>query len=315
MSNSPLVASALTWRANQPPVWTAAWTTASVIAVSLCIACFAIFCIRRIRSLRSKLAEYASRTERAERENAQLQSTLLAAQRLEDWSRMSAAVTHEICNPLEAVQNILYLIRNSDAATPELVRLTRLASEEANRVLTISRSTLSFFRQSSTPELVDLRSAADSVRFLLDPLLRRREVTLKVSSSGDLTVHAFPGELRQVLLNLVRNAAEASPRGGSTVTVNLAGVADHVEITVRDEGYGIAPELLPTIFQFGHTTKGSHGNGMGLWTVKHIVDKHGGEIHIDSQPGQGAAFTITWPRHLPHAANGHRSKHLRPVNA
>ncbi len=309
MSNSPLVASALAWRAIQPAVWTAAFTIAAV----LCITCLASF--RRIRSLRAKLADLASRADRAERENAQLQSTLLASQRLEDWSRMSAAVTHEICNPLEAVQNILYLIRNSDAATPELVRLTRMAAEEADRVLTISRSTLSFFRQSSTPELVDLRSAADSVRFLLDPLLRRREVTLKVSSSGDLSVHAFPGELRQVLLNLVRNAAEASPRGGSTVTVNIAGVADHVEITVRDEGSGIPPEILPTIFQFGHTTKGPHGNGMGLWTVKHIVDKHAGQIQVASQPGHGTTFSVAWPRHLPHSTNGHHSNHLRPVNA
>lgn len=312
MSNFPLVASALVWRANQLLTWTSAWA----IAVLLCITCFAIVCILRIRSLRSRVATLASRADEAERENAQLQSSLLAAQRLEDWSRMSAAVTHEICNPLEAVQNILYLIRNSDAATPELVRLTRLASEEADRVLTISRSTLSFFRQSSTPERVDLRSAADSVRFLLDPLLRRREVSLKVTSSGDLTVQAFPGELRQVLLNLVRNAAEASPRGGANVTLNLAGVADHIDITVRDEGSGIAPELLPTIFQFGQTTKGAHGNGMGLWTVKHIVDKHRGEIHIDSKPGQGTTFTITWPRRLPHTSgNGHRPKQLRPVNA
>jgi signal transduction histidine kinase len=307
MSNSPLAASALAWRTDQPLLW-----TACTIA-----ACFLFLLIRRIRTLRSHLADYASRADRAESENAQLQSTLLAAQRLEDWSRLSAAVTHEICNPLEAIQNILYVMRNSEAATPELIRLTRMASEEADRVLTISRSTLSFFRQSSTPERVNVRSAADSVRFLLDPVLRRREVTLKVSSSGDLTVHAFAGELRQVLLNLVRNAADASPRGGSNVTVNLAGRAEHVDITVRDEGCGIAPELLPTLFHFGHTTKGSHGNGMGLWTVKHIVDKHGGQIHVDSTAGHGATFTITWPRHLHHSSNGHHrtANHLRPVNA
>jgi signal transduction histidine kinase len=211
---------------------------------------------------------------------------------------MSAVVTHEIGNPLEAIQNILYLIRQSEVATPEIVRLTRMASEEADRVLTISRSTLSFFRQSSTPERVDLRSAAESVRFLLDPLLRRREITLNVRVSGDITVDALAGELRQVLLNLVRNACEASPRGGSAVSLTLSGQADHVDIIVKDEGSGIDPVVLPTIFQFGQTTKGSQGNGMGLWTVKHIVDRHGGKIHVDSQPGHGATFTITWPRHI-----------------
>jgi signal transduction histidine kinase len=245
-----------------------------------------------------------------------MQETLLAAQKLEDWSRMSAVVTHEIGNPLEAIQNILYLIRQSDVSTPEIVRLTRMASEEADRVLAISRSTLAFFRQTSAPERVDLRAAAESVRFLLDPVLRRREVTFNVRISGDVLIEALSGEVRQVLLNLVRNACEASPRGGSNVTLTLAGLADHVDITVTDEGTGIPPEVLPTIFQFGQTTKGSQGNGMGLWTVKHIVDKHGGEIHVQSEPGKGATFTIEWPRYV-NASTPHSrfTKRLRAVSA
>jgi signal transduction histidine kinase len=229
---------------------------------------------------------------------------------------MSAVVTHEIGNPLEAIQNILYLIRQSEIATPEIARLTRMASEEADRVLAISRSTLAFFRQSSAPERVDLRAASESVRFLLDPVLRRREVTLNVRVSGDVVIEALSGEVRQVLLNLVRNACEASPRGASSVTLRLAGQAEHVEITVADEGTGIDPALLPTIFQFGQTTKGSQGNGMGLWTVKHIVDRHGGKIHVQSEPGKGTTFTIEWPRNVnastPHARF---TKRLRTVTA
>ncbi len=295
-----------TW---SPAFWLDAWTN---IITAVASGYVALQLIRRSRAIAAGVNDYAVRLARTEVEKSQLQESLLAAQKLEDWSRMSAAVTHEIGNPLEAIQNILYLIRNSDAATPEMARLTRMASEEADRILTISRSTLSFFRQSPAPERVDLRSAADSVRFLLDPLLHRREVILKISSSGDVHVHAFAGELRQVLLNLIRNAAEASPRGGSTVKVTLAGVADHVDITITDEGSGIAPDILPTIFHFGQTTKGPHGNGMGLWTVKHIVDKHGGRIHIDSTPGHGTTFTLTWPRHLTHS-NGHPANRL--VNA
>jgi signal transduction histidine kinase len=264
-----------------------------------------------LKTITSGINDYAARLARTEDEKAEMQESLMAAQKLEDWSRMSAVVTHEIGNPLEAIQNILYLIRQSEVATPEIVRLTRMASEEADRVLTISRSTLSFFRQSSTPERVDLRSAAESVRFLLDPLLRRREITLNVRVSGDITVDALAGELRQVLLNLVRNACEASPRGGSAVSLTLSGQADHVDIIVKDEGSGIDPAVLPTIFQFGQTTKGSQGNGMGLWTVKHIVDRHGGKIHVDSQPGHGATFTITWPRHIhSHTTSTRRATHL-----
>ena len=299
-----------TW---SPVFWVDAWTN---IITALLSAYIALQLILRLKAISFGVNGYAERLARTEDEKAQLQESLIAAQKLEDWSRMSAVVTHEIGNPLEAIQNILYLIRQSEVATPEIVRLTRMASEEADRVLAISRSTLAFFRQSNTPERVELRAAAESVRFLLDPVLRRREITFNVRYSGDLAVEAFAGELRQVLLNLVRNACEASPRGGSAVTLTLAGQADHVDIVVTDEGSGINPEIMPTIFQFGQTTKGAQGNGMGLWTAKHIIDRHGGGIQVHSQPGHGATFTITWPRHI-HASTPHArfTKRLRTVSA
>jgi signal transduction histidine kinase len=288
-----------TW---SPAFWLDAWANILTAALSAYVA---LQLIRRLKTISFGINDYAERLARTEDEKAEMQESLMAAQKLEDWSRMSAVVTHEIGNPLEAIQNILYLIRQSEVATPEIARLTRMASEEADRVLAISRSTLAFFRQSNAPERVDLRTASESVRFLLDPVLRRREVTFSVRVSGEVVIEALSGEVRQVLLNLVRNACEASPRGGSNVTLTLAGQAEHVEITVTDEGSGIDPAIVPTIFQFGQTTKGSQGNGMGLWTVKHIVDKHGGKIHVESEPGKGAAFIIEWPRHVnastPHA--------------
>ena len=65
---------------------------------------------------------------------------------------------------------------------------------------------------------------------------------------------------------------------------------------VADEGHGIDADLMPTLFQFGSSTKGEEGNGMGLWTVKHIVTRHGGTVHVNSAPGTGARFTLWWPR-------------------
>lgn len=299
-----------TW---SPVFWGDAWANILTAALSAYIA---LQLIRRLKTISFGINDYADRLARTEDEKAHLQESLISAQKLEDWSRMSAVVTHEIGNPLEAIQNILYLIRQSEVATPEIVRLTRMASEEADRVLAISRSTLAFFRQTNTPESIDLRAAAESVRFLLDPVLRRREIAFNVRVSGDVVIEALSGEVRQVLLNLVRNATEASPRGGSNVTLTLAGQADHVDIIVTDEGAGIPPEVLPNIFQFGQTTKGSQGNGMGLWTVKHIVDKHGGRINVQSEPSKGATFTIEWPRYVnastPHARF---TKRFRTVNA
>ena len=119
---------------------------------------------------------------------------------------------------------------------------------------------------------------------------------LEIESIGDVWIRALPGEVRQVLLNLIRNAYEASPREGSLIKVTLTGKEDAVEIVIADEGTGIAPAILPDLFQFGATTKGEQGNGMGLWCVKQIVIHHGGEINVTSKLGEGTQFTMLWPR-------------------
>jgi len=80
------------------------------------------------------------------------------------------------------------------------------------------------------------------------------------------------------------------------VEVTLTGQRLGVEIVVADRGSGIDPAVMAQLFQFGSTTKGAHGNGMGLWTVKHIVTKHGGTIRADSKLGEGTRFTLWWPR-------------------
>jgi signal transduction histidine kinase len=173
------------------------------------------------------------------------------------------------------------------------------ASEEATRVLTISRSTLEFFRQNATPEMVDLEAAAESVRFVLAGVLRERGVGLEIDARGDVQVEAMPGETRQVLLNLVRNAVEATSAVGEVVRITLAGGTDGVKVIVADCGAGIAEGLLPTLFNFGMTTKGSLGNGMGLWTARHILTRHGGKIDVASEIGKGTRFTLWWPRAYP----------------
>jgi signal transduction histidine kinase len=222
--------------------------------------------------------------------------SLLAAQKLEDWSRMSTVVAHEIANPLEAIQNILYLIRSSEGVSNEVIQFAQTAADETDRVLTISRSTLSFFRQGTEPESIDLFSAAQGVHFLLDTVLHTRNVALDIESTGDTTVEALPGEPRQVLLNLIRNAYEATNVPDAHVSIRLIGQTDAVEIIVTDQGPGIDPEILPNLFQFGVTTKGSKGNGMGLWAVKQILLRHGGNIRVETAAGKGTTFTLRWPR-------------------
>ena len=252
--------------------------------------------IRKAPDLGFGINDYAVRLTNSESEKAQIEESLLAARKLEEWNRMSAVVTHEIANPLAAIQNLMFLIEISPGATAEIVAMAQQSSEEVRRIEALTRSTLGFFRQTNTPEKVDLRSSAESVRLLLDPLLRKRGIELEIRTSGDCVVTAYPVETRQVLLNLVRNACEATVRKEAKVRVIIAGKPDAVEVVVEDEGAGIDPLMLPSLFHFGASTKGDRGNGMGLWVVKQLVEKHGGSIGLDTRPGEGTRFTIVWPR-------------------
>jgi len=256
----------------------------------------AVMLIRRTNAIGFGVNDYATRLANTERERSQMKASLLAAQKLEDWSRMSTVLAHEIGNPLETIQNVLYLIRTSEGVSDEVMNLTQMAGDEATRVIDLSRSTLSFFRQEALPEAVNLAALVESVRFLLAPLIQKQGVLLDTTSVGDATIQALPGEVRQVLLNLVRNACEATAGTRGRVNVSLTGQPMGVEIVVADQGCGIDPNAMPTLFQFGSSTKGAGGNGMGLWTVKHIITKHGGTIRVDSKPGEGTRFTLWWPR-------------------
>jgi signal transduction histidine kinase len=279
-----------TW---SPIFWVDAWTN---IITALLSACVAFMLIRRAHAIGFGINDYATRLANTETEKFEMQESLLAAQRLEEWGRMSAILAHEISNPLEAVQNALHIIKTTAGVSSEVIDLAQTAADEAARVTTISRSTLSFFRQTTEPESIDLAAAAESVRFLLDPLIRERGITLEVCTTGDVKVEAIPGETRQVLLNLVRNACEATTKPESLVSVHITGDSSTVEIVVADQGSGIPPGALSTLFQFGRSTKGEHGNGMGLWTVKRILTKHGGDIKVESTPGEGTRFILSWPR-------------------
>jgi signal transduction histidine kinase len=276
-----------------PAFWIDAATS---IVTALLSAVVAIMLIRRAAVIAFSINDYAGRLANTEAEKQRLRDSLLAARKLEDWSRMSAAVAHEINNPLEAIQNLLFLVRTSEGVTPEVVEFARQAADEADRVVTISRSTLSFFRQTTAPEPIDLRVAAESVGFLLDTQFRKKQIRFDLHAAGDLVVDAFPGETRQVILNLVRNAVEATTQPGTTISLALTGQEENVELIVADQGNGIPPEALQTLFQFGNTTKGEQGNGMGLWTVRHILTKHGGDINVESTPGHGTRFILHWPR-------------------
>jgi signal transduction histidine kinase len=279
-----------TW---DPIFWVDAWTNIITAALSGYVA---VQFIRRAPDLGFGINDYAQRLGHAQTEKAQVEESLLDARKLEEWNRMSAVVTHEINNPLTAIQNYIFLIQNNPSASPEIKSMAEEAAEEARRIGSIARSTLGFFRQDERPGETDLAVSAESVRFLLEPLIRQRGINLTIESSGNSKIIAYPVEVRQVLLNLVRNACEATTRRGDRVTIQIQGHAEEVAITVDDQGAGIPPELVANLFQFGVSTKGDRGNGMGLWAVKKLVTRRGGSVTLESAPGKGSRFTVRWPR-------------------
>ena len=276
-----------------PIFWVDAWTN---IVTAVLSAGVAVMLIQRVTTIAYSINDYADRLSSTETEKQRVEESLVAAQRLEDWSRMSAAVSHEIKNPLQAIQNLQFLIGATEGVTPQIAEFARMAGEEAQRVLTLADSTLSFIRQTTTPEILDLHGAVESVEFLLAPVMRQKSITLHVESHGDCTVEGYAGEIRQVLLNVIRNACEAVTKTNTRVTVELTGDEAGVHVAVIDHGTGIDSTVLPAIFEFGMSTKGAQGNGMGLWTVKRIVTKHCGDVKIQSARGEGTQVDLWWPR-------------------
>jgi signal transduction histidine kinase len=275
-----------------PIFWVDAWTN---IITAVLSAYVAIMLIRRASAIGFGVNDYAARLANSEAERLQLQESLISAQKLEEWSRISAAVSHEIRGPLEAIQNLQFLIQSSEGISEEVAELARISAEEAARVFSISDSTLSFIRESKKREPIDVAVAIESVHLLLNSVIRQAGLEFKVETSGDCVVEAYPGEIRQVLLNVVRNACEAATGSNPRVGVEIAGMGDGVQVTVSDNGPGIDPAIMQNLFHFGMTTKGEQGNGIGLWTVKHLMDKHHGEVEFDSKPGGGTTVKLWWP--------------------
>ena len=276
-----------------PIFWMDAWTNIITAVLSGYVA---IQFIRRAPDLGFGINDYADRLKNAQTEKAQIEQSLLDARKLEEWNRMSAVVTHEINKPLTAIQNFMFLIQHNPSASAEVKSMAEQAAEEVRRIGAITRSTLGFFRQDEQPEDTDVEASAESVRFLLEPLLRQRGIEVVIESTGNCRLMAYAVEIRQVLLNLVRNACEATTQRGAEVKIRIDGSAEDVAVTVEDHGAGIVPQMLESLFRFGVSTKGERGNGMGLWAVKKLVTRRGGSVNVESTPGRGSRFTVRWPR-------------------
>ncbi len=264
-------------------------------------------------SLMLSLVRQHELTEAAELLNTQLQveiavrkkaeEALIRSEKLASVGRMAAVLAHEINNPLETVMNILFLAQMSDQLPEPVREYLETADGELKRIAHITRQTLGFYRESSSQTTFRVEPLLDSVIDLLKAKVTSRQALVVKQCEPFLYMTAFEGELRQVLSNLLMNSLDAVPPGGkvtmrATYATAYKNNQPSLRITVADNGQGISHEASLQIFKPFFTTKGSVGNGLGLWVSKQIIEKHGGTIRVRSHthaPSQGTTFSMVFP--------------------
>jgi PAS domain S-box-containing protein len=238
-----------------------------------------------------------------ELERRRLERVLFETEKLAATGRLAASIAHEINNPLEAVQNSLYLLADAVPADAAERRFLDIAQRETQRMSRILRQMLGFYRPTKDMTLIDVNALVDEVETLIAKRLREGKVAVQRSLAPDLPqIRASGDQMKQVLLNLFLNAAEAMPRGGTlNVSTRYVGQSDRevpfdaVRIEVTDNGMGMDEATQQRIFEAFFSTKTERGTGLGLWVSHGIVQAHGGTMKVRSRPGQGTTFTISLP--------------------
>jgi len=231
------------------------------------------------------------------------EEALRNAERLAAMGRVAGIIAHEINNPLEAITNTFYLLRDHPSLDDEARYFARLGEQELIRVAHITRQTLGFYRESKSPVEMSISGLIDEILELQvrRPEFKNIKVVRRYTIAGN--VRGFPVELKQVFLNLIGNAAQAMPTGG-TLRLHVFrlkpqyGRPSQVCVTIGDTGSGIDPAHVKHLFEPFFTTKSVKGTGLGLWISKGIVQKYGGSIRFRSvgfRGGHITCFQVTLP--------------------
>jgi two-component system sensor histidine kinase PilS (NtrC family) len=207
---------------------------------------------------------------------------------------LAAGLAHEIRNPLASMCGSIEILGGSPRLDEQERRLMHVVLSEAERLEALVRDFLSFARPTSPRlEALDGAQAVTETVDLFRPQAVGRGIDLAVRTEGPLMVRADARQLRQVLWNLLGNAADATAAGGR-VRVHFSRHNDHALLEVVDSGEGIGEDELPQIFDPFFTTK-ERGTGLGLAIVHRIVEAHGGELSVRSEPGRGSTFRVALP--------------------
>jgi PAS domain S-box-containing protein len=230
--------------------------------------------------------------------------SLHTAERLASVGRLAATVAHEINNPLEALTNLIYLARHSEDPKDGAAYLAQ-AEEELGRIAQLTRQTLGFYRETKEISPIRVGALVASLLPVFSSRAKNKGVELTSEVSGDPEIRAVPGEIRQLIANLISNSIDAVS-GSGKIRVRVSDAVDWkqrqrkgVRLTVADSGAGIEKELRSQLFEPFFTTKKEVGTGLGLWVCKSIVEQHRGSIRVKSStlPDKSwTAFSVFLPR-------------------
>jgi signal transduction histidine kinase len=230
------------------------------------------------------------------------EEALRTSEKLAATGRLAATIAHEVNNPLAAVTNLLYLLRVHTSLDEPAREYVATAEAELSRVTHITRQTLGFYRESTMAVETDPVQLVEEVFGIYGRQIEERGIAIRRQYEFQGSIRAFPGELRQVVANLICNAVEAAPVEG-TIRVHIfrddaAKQGPGLRLVIADNGPGIPQEIRPRIFEPFFTTKGERGTGLGLWVTRGIIEKHGGSIRFRSSAraeAHGTCFSIFLP--------------------
>ena len=230
-----------------------------------------------------------------------IEQSLLQAEKIAATGRMAATIAHEVNNPLEAVMNLLYLLRTK-ITDDEGREFLATAEDELGRVSHIAKQTLGYYREHAAASLASVSDIADHALAIYKPRCTAAGITVRRSIRPSTKIVLRRGEIMQVISNLIANSIYAMSEGGTlSLSVSDASSGDEgVVLTVEDDGAGIAPKDLPKVFDAFFTTRTTVGTGIGLFVAKQFIEGHGGRISIESQSESdrhGTTVRIFLPLH------------------
>ena len=241
----------------------------------------------------------------------QAEAALLQTEKLTAVGRLASSISHEINNPLEAVTNLLFIVRNDPTLSQGGKDYLSAADRELARVSQVTSQTLRFHRQTTAATLVEPSALLEEVLSLYSSRLDNASIAISREYGNGVAVTCYEGDIRQVLNNLVSNAFGAMRGGGGHLRLRARYTTwwktgqKGVCVTVADTGTGVPTEVRGRIFDAFFTTKGIHGTGLGLWISRRIVHKHRGHVRMKTSTEQGrhgTVFTLWLPLELAETA-------------